>query len=149
MNEYSVVMPGILASSLPTTREYLEEVRRKEGVRTIISLTEDPLPKEIRRGFHYYHIPIEDFSVPEEGQIWEFLEAMEESLKEGGVLVHCFGGIGRTGTMLAIYLVWKGWKPEDAIEYLRSIRSGSVFTPAQEMLVYHFAEQMRIRKDKD
>lgn len=144
MNEYSQIAPGIYASSLPTSREYLEELWKK-GVRSIISLTEEPLPEELRKGFNYYHIPIEDFSVPREEQIWEFFEAMEESLKRGGVVVHCFGGIGRTGTMLALYLVRTGWKAGDAIDYLRRIRSGSVFTPAQEMLVYDFERMLKER----
>jgi len=141
MDECSQVAPGIYASSLPTTREYLEGLWKK-GVRSIISLTEEPLPENLREGFYYYHIPIEDFSVPTEEQIWEFFEAMDESLKRGGVVVHCFGGIGRTGTMLALYLVRSGWKAEDAIDYLRRIRAGSVFTPAQEMLVYDFERKV-------
>jgi hypothetical protein len=47
--------------------------------------------------------------------------------------VHCGGGLGRTGTVLACYLleIDEGLGPEEAVRRVRALRPGSVQTPAQ------------------
>jgi ADP-ribosyl-[dinitrogen reductase] hydrolase len=57
-----------------------------------------------------------------------------KSILSGGgrVLLHCRGGIGRTGTIAAKLLVEFGFKPSDAIDLVRSTRPGTIETEAQE-----------------
>ncbi len=61
------------------------------------------------------------------------------------VLVHCGGGYGRTGTMLACFLVSQGWGPEEAIAEVRASRPGSVVARAQQSCVFKYAARARPR----
>jgi protein-tyrosine phosphatase len=51
-------------------------------------------------------------------------------------------GYGRTGTVLAAYLVAKGAEPEEAIDRVRRARPGSIETVEQEHAVHLFAETL-------
>ena len=57
------------------------------------------------------------------------------------VVVSCYAGIGRTGTVLACYLVNRGAEPADAIDEVRRLRPRSVQTPEQEAAVYEYARR--------
>lgn len=61
-----------------------------------------------------------------------------------GVAVHCMHGHGRTGTMLACYLVkTRKISGIDAIREIRRIRSGSIETSEQEKTVVQFYQQIK------
>ncbi len=55
------------------------------------------------------------------------------------VAVHCAGGRGRTGTLLACYLVHQGLDPAAAIARVREVRPGAVETRAQVAAVEAYA----------
>ena len=58
--------------------------------------------------------------------------------------VHCGGGYGRTGTMLACYLVAKeGYSADEAIEETPRRRHGSIETQSQEQIVKVFEESLK------
>ena len=67
-----------------------------------------------------------------------FLAIVKILNNEEAIYVHCYGGCGRTGTMLALYLISSGINGKDALEKIRSIRPCSVETEEQEKLVLEF-----------
>jgi len=59
------------------------------------------------------------------------------------VLAHCRGGYGRTGTMLACYLVSRGWEAEKAMAEVRRRRPGSIAPRAQQACAVEYAGRLR------
>ena len=114
------------------------------GVRAVVTLTHDPLHGETleRCGLCSLHLPVDDMTAPAPEQIRRAVLFIDEQIERGGVVVHCAAGIGRTGTVLAGYLVWRGSTPESAVDEIRARRPGSIETPGQESSVYRFAESM-------
>lgn len=147
---FSFVIPGKLAGlAYPGRGEFLEEdlyYLKREGIGAIVSLTPHPPEKETieKEGFCHLHLPIEDFSTPTPEQIDTFIAFVRKMIEEGrGVAVHCSAGYGRTGTMLACYLVAIGESAEEAIESVRRIRPGSIETPEQEACVHAYAQRLQ------
>jgi len=91
------------------------------------------------RGLEWRHLPIADFSVPDEDfeAHWRREGAeIRALLREGGdIVMHCKGGLGRAGMIAARLLVELGTPPDEAMAQVRRARPGAIETPAQEALV--------------
>ncbi len=113
---------------------------RRQGVGSIVSLTEYPLDHSAveRCGFQYLHLPVPDYHPPTLDQMQIFLDFFDRARRQGGVVVHCGAGQGRTGTVLACALVARGVSAEEAIRTVRRLRPPSIDTDAQEQFVYTF-----------
>ena len=84
-----------------------------------------------------------DFTPPSPEQLECGVAAIEQAVaSERKVAVHCGGGLGRTGTLLACYLVKGGLNPSEAIARVRAVRPGSVETPAQEAAVEDYSQRI-------
>lgn len=63
--------------------------------------------------------PIGDFGLPTQEQMNQILDAIDEGLQaEHKIYLHCWGGIGRTGTTVGCYLVRQGKTGAEALEQL-------------------------------
>ena len=100
-------------------------------------------PERIARyGMTELHLPVADFTPPTTEQLERGVNAIQSAIDSGTrVAVHCGAGLGRTGTLLACYLVRGGLSPEDAIARVRAVRPGSVETAAQEAAVRAFGQR--------
>lgn len=137
------LIPGLfLAGEYPGT--YVEADTREKlakfldaGIRTFINLTErrelsgyehilHALSAE--RGIETTHIrqSIRDYDVPRERtQMAGILATIREEIEAGRpVYVHCWGGIGRTGTVVGCWLVEQGLTGDEALSRIAHLRRG-------------------------
>ena len=117
---------------------------KEQGIGAILSLTETPLAPAVlaRHDLATLHLPVQDMTPPSPGQLVRALEFIDEQHALGrAVVVHCLMGQGRTGTVLAAYLIRGGASPAEALRTVRGVCVGAVESPAQERALYMFAER--------
>lgn len=122
------------------------------GVRQIVTLTEDALPATelTSQGLDALHIPVEDYTAPTQKQMVRFVHQVRSSMEAGRpVATHCYAGQGRTGTMLAAYLVSEGRTGQRAIDEIRELRPGSIETDEQERAVIAFEKTWAALEDSE
>lgn len=106
------------------------------GVRTFVDLTSvgetpdytAPLA-ELARAHgvdvaHHRH-PIPDFGTVADAAYDAILATIRAGTERGVVYVHCWGGVGRTGTVVGCHLIAGGLGFDDTVAALRSLRAGS------------------------
>ncbi len=130
-----VARPGVLRCAYPRTDRAVSALSGG-GVRLLVNLHQRPHdPDRLERhGLKEVHLPVRDFAPPSSEQIGRGVGAILETLAAGeAAAVHCGGGLGRTGRVLACYLLAsdEGLGPEEAVRRVRALRPGSVKTPAQ------------------
>jgi hypothetical protein len=91
----------------------------------------------INAGIDYYHLPIVDAGIPdaEFDTKWhsQISDELRQRLFQGQkLLVHCRGGLGRTGMVAARLLIDMGYDADNAVNLVRYIRHGAIETKAQE-----------------
>ncbi len=119
---------------------------RKQQATTLITLlehhefrllgVEDLEAGARKRGMSWVHLPIRDGDAPgrDLGRLWPGAsEALHRELSRGALIVlHCRGGLGRTGTVAARLLMERGVAVEEAIHQVRKARPGAIETREQE-----------------
>jgi atypical dual specificity phosphatase len=134
------VVPGRLAGGVwPVAHlDWLE----RQGVSLLINLTEHAYRDD---RFRIHAIPVPDRAAPAADQILELCLLVERELAvPRTVYVHCLAGCGRTGTMMACYLVYRQRiDPAEAIRQVRAARPCSVETAAQAEAVIRWGLSMQ------
>lgn len=152
---FSWLLDGQLAgSAAPMLVEDLEFLHA-QGIRALVRLAcpgrDDFVidASDVREvGLEDLHIPVEDFQAPDQEQIDRALSFIVGHLGEGKpVAVSCGAGCGRTGTILACFLIIEGYSADDALKFLISKRpcSNEIVrrTPEQKAAIYDFERRFK------
>ncbi|XP_072418893.1 protein tyrosine phosphatase domain-containing protein 1 isoform X1 [Chiloscyllium punctatum] len=110
-------------------------------------------PLELKSGFSYlpetfmehniyfFNFGMTDFGVSSLVRVLDAVKVTSFAIQEGKVAVHCHAGLGRTGVLIACYLVYATRvSPSEAIHFVRIKRPCSIQTRTQINLVYDFAQ---------
>ncbi|XP_015232626.1 PREDICTED: dual specificity protein phosphatase CDC14B isoform X3 [Cyprinodon variegatus] len=108
---------------------------RKHNITTIIRLNKKMY--DARRftdsGFEHHDLFFVDGSTPNDTIVKKFLNICENA--EGAIAVHCKAGLGRTGTLIACYMMKHyGLTAAEAIAWIRICRPGSIIGPQQNFV---------------
>ncbi len=131
-------------SSCPET-ELLSALARR-GVKLVVDLTEGECSYELPPGVEKLEYPIPDFSYRAfEGVLADVVLPVLKRLRAGdGVLVHCRGGIGRSGVTVAMLLCLRDGLPDGEV-VSRVRRLGFVGeTPSQALALRWFLRARRL-----
>ena len=86
-----------------------------------------------REGLALADLPFDDCAPPPAAVVAKFL-AIAEGVP-GALAVHCKAGLGRTSTLIALYMMkHHGFTARQAMGWLRIVRPGSVIGPQQQFL---------------
>ncbi|XP_052583810.1 protein tyrosine phosphatase domain-containing protein 1 isoform X1 [Peromyscus californicus insignis] len=159
----SWVTDSILAMARPSS-ELLEKYQIIEqflghGIKTIINLQRpgehascgNSLEQEsgftylpeafMEAGIYFYNFGWKDYGVASLTAILDMVKVMTFALQEGKVAVHCHAGLGRTGVLIACYLVFATRMTADqAIIFVRAKRPNSIQTRGQLLCVREFTQ---------
>ncbi len=146
LRNFSWLVEGKIAgAALSDSSETLSELRNL-GIRAIVCLVEWPVDEKLMRsmGFEYLQLKVPSFMPPTQEQIDRFIDFVENMEKQSkAVVVCCRMGWGRTGSMLASYLVRKGFDADSAIKEVRRSRPRSVESPEQEEVIREYALRLK------
>jgi ADP-ribosyl-[dinitrogen reductase] hydrolase len=138
------VEPGaVLAGEYPAARGDRGTTTAKvnllvdAGMRTFIDLTtaEDRLDpyadvlaataRARRLDLRHVNVPIPDLGVVHDDEYLRLVELIDGHRPRGGTYLHCWGGVGRTGTVVGHLLLSQGHDYDTAVETLRTLRAGT------------------------
>lgn len=130
--------PGIVAE-LEDDLEALQRV----GITHLITLTEtQPVDAEVlgQYGITNSWSPFKDMGAPSIDVALSLCEEIQMLNQQGhAVAVHCKAGLGRTGTILAAFLIWNGQGAVEALENVRQVEPRWVQSDDQVAFLEEFA----------
>jgi atypical dual specificity phosphatase len=142
---FSWVVAGKLGGhQAPSSEQDLISLK-KQGILALVRMIEsdkaDISSNQIDKlGMSDCHEPVTDFGTPKPEQITRIIKFIDKSISaKRPVGVSCKAGLGRTGTILACYLVSQGYAADVAINEIRKKRPGSIETEGQENAIKTYA----------
>jgi atypical dual specificity phosphatase len=134
----------LAGSAVPTSIDEVEWAV-KQGIKSIVTIREEPLDENWIKDVNYLHILSNDMGVPEFVDLGSAVDFIHRRITNNEpVMVHCLAGLGRTGTILACYLVkYQNMSADEAIQKVREERSGSIQSYPQEEIIFRFSKSLQ------
>ena len=138
-----IIEEKLAGSAIPTSKEEIDWVKQ-EGVKSIVTIREEPLEDEWIKDVNYLHVHSNDMGIPEFSDLVNSVDFIHQRItNDEPVMVHCLAGLGRTGTILACYLIkYEDMTAGDAIEKVRRERHGSIQSFSQEEIIFRFEKSL-------
>lgn len=143
LSSASWILTGrLLAMSYPSEADF--RILRDMGISAVISLTDEGRGDGTAGGLDRHHFQYPDMTAPTDDLVDDFVATVDEYFfNNRAVAVHCQAGLGRTGTLIACYLVHLGMQAEEAIKHVRNRRKGSIQTREQAAAIYRYEERIQ------
>ena len=144
-DKFSWLIENKLAGSgIPTSIDEVQWVI-KQGVKSIVTIREESLDESWIKDVNYLHVLSNDMSVPEFDDLVHAVDFIHSRITNNEpVLVHCLAGMGRTGVILACYLVkYQKMSASEATEKVREERPGSIQSYSQEEIIFQFEKSLK------
>lgn len=136
----------LAGSGYPASRAQVKWLA-KSGIRSVLTLTPKPLPASWTEGLDLVigHVAMVDHAAPSVEAMAKGVRFITDQLRQGRpVAVHCLAGEGRTGCVLAAFLISeRKIGGEEAIKTLRMVKPRFV-ERAQEKSVYEYDRAMKL-----
>ena len=134
----------LAGSGIPTSINEVQWVI-EQGVKSIVTVREEPLDDDWVKDVNYLHIMSNDMGVPEFDDLTHAIDFIHRRITNNEpVMVHCLAGLGRTGTLLACYLVkYQKMSADDAIRKVREERPGSIQSYPQEEIIFQLEKSLQ------
>ncbi|OAF71567.1 hypothetical protein A3Q56_00694 [Intoshia linei] len=128
-------------------------------VKTVISLTQN-VPNIftnnanlLKDKIEIIHLPIKDQSTPTLDEVILLCKTISKNINQKkNISIHCAMGNGRSGLMLACFMIWnsvhnskknaKLWSCKKSIKYVRSKRSKSIENAKQTNFITNFRDHI-------
>ena len=143
-DNFSWLIEGKLAgSAIPTSKDEVKWLQ-EQGVKSIVTIREESLDENWINEMNYLHVLSDDMGVPSFDDLKSSVDYVHKRIQnKEPVLVHCLAGLGRTGTILACYLIkYEKMSAEDAIQHVREKRHGSIQSYVQEEMIFQYAKTL-------
>ena len=143
-DNFSWLIEGKLAgSAIPTSKDEIKWLQ-EQGVKSIVTIREVPLDDDWVDKMKYLHVLSDDMGVPSFDDLKNSVEYVRERIQNNEpVMVHCLAGLGRTGTILACYLIkYEKMSAENAIQHVREKRHGSIQSFVQEEMIFQYEKAL-------
>ena len=139
-----IIEEKLAGSAIPTSKEEIDWLKQ-EGVKSIVTIREEPLEDEWIKDVNYLHVHSNDMGIPEFSDLVNSVDFIHQRItNDEPVMVHCLAGLGRTGTILACYMIkYQKMSTQDAIDHVREKRHGSIQSYPQEEVFLRFEKFVR------